>query len=108
MQKRFFPFPYKRTAWLPPCRPRWAMWGPQGTGPMAGYHLYGSIFRLDQTIVAIFALIQDVYMALFRILKHVEGMAQQLHLQNGFLHAHGLDGKPLYPNDLALFLLPIL
>ena len=47
-------------------------------------------------------------MALFRILKHVEGMAQQLHLQNGFLHAHGLDGKPLYPNDLALFLLPIL
>ena len=32
-------------------------------------------------------------MALFRILKHVEGMAQQLHLQNGFLHAQGLDGN---------------
>ena len=38
------------------------------------------LFRHYQAVVAVLALVNHVYFAVFGILEHIEGMAQQFHL----------------------------
>ena len=54
----------------------------------------------DQTIAAVLALINNAGFGDFVVVENEEGVAEKIHLQNGLLHRHGLDGE-----GLALFVL---
>ena len=72
--------------------------------------LFGFILSLGlyEAVVAVLTLIQNIYLAVLRILEYIEGMTQQLHLQHRLFHVHGLYGKALYADDLMfLFFLVV-
>src|SRR5690606_26204162 len=57
------------------------------------------MLRFDEPVVAVAAAIEDVDFVGFRVGEDEEIVAQQFHLQNGFVQRHWLERKPLDPDD---------
>lgn len=64
-----------------------------------------SVFRLDQAVIAVLALVEHVDGVCFRVQEHVERVAQQLRLQHGFLLVHRLDVEAFDTDDARTVLL---
>ena len=64
------------------------------------------VLGLDDAVAAVVAAINDAdRIAEIGVAEDEEAVAQQVHLQNGFLHAHGLDGEALGAHDVERALL---
>src|SRR5690606_29969331 len=55
--------------------------------------------RVDQAELAVVAAIEDIHPAALRIDKDEKVVAEELHLEDRFLHVHGLHCKALGPDD---------
>ena len=61
---------------------------------------------LDDAVAAAVARVDDADgVVIVRVAEDEEAVAQQVHLQNGLLHAHGLDGEALGAHDVERALL---
>src|SRR5699024_4251482 len=78
------------------------------TVPASSIYLPVSLFLVvsdDQAVAAIFPLIDNAQTVVLAAAEDEKAVIQQVHLQNGLLRAHGLDGKMLGADDLEFFLL---
>ena len=66
---------------------------------------FSALLRLDETVAAVVAAIHHADIAGLHAAEYIEGVIQQVHLQNGLLGAHRLHGEVLGTHQMILRLL---